>query len=396
MTGEILAGVLKRMDELELFPRGPDKSGIFFLVDAHPSRLSAQVLRYANEQVHGRPRYYLTIGLPNATEAWQSADSSELNGTTKNELTKTKDEYMKELRALKLPEILRRSDVIPLLHTVLPNSYGRLYNVLRALLDRGWLHMNRKLESDPRILQRTTSSASGSADGPITDTVALRLNVSTGAAGNATMTYMDQLNRNDKVAENRAILEAAATQGQGKLQHLQHSKLSGGVLFQHNHVALDSEVCDLVEKKEQNKADQQYAAFKKKATYYNKWIMKHEELLNIPGQHGEPNKCPELKAWIYVRLLKADGRVPSTKPELLAMKNRLANRQPQELKDLLVEFTKHDEEQVETYLEQFWREVEEEEDTEELGVEDGGSNGGDDGGSIEDGGSNGDDNIVPV
>ena len=401
MTGEILAGVLKRMDELELFPRGPDKSGIFFLVDAHPSRLSAEVLRYANEEVHGRPRYYLTIGLPNATEAWQAADSSELNGTTKTELTKAKDEYMKELRALKLPEVLRRSDVLPLLHTALPKSYGQPYHVLRALLDRGWLHMNRKLESDPRILQRTTSSASGSVDGPITDTVALGLNVSTGAAGNATMTYMDQLNRNDQVAENRERREAAATQGQANLQHLRNSKLNGGILFNNNHVALDSEVRDLVEEKEQDKADKQYAAFKKKATYYNGWITKHEELLNIPGQQGEPRKCPELKAWIHVRLLKTDGKVPGKKAELLAMKNRLANRQPQDLAGLLVEFTKHDEEQVETYLEQFWREVEEEEeDTEELGgsMEDGGSNGGDDGGGMEDGGSNGDDddNNVPL
>ena len=400
MTGEILAGVLKRMDDLELFPRGPDKSGIFFLVDAHPSRLSAPVLRYANEEVHSRPRYYLTIGLPNATEAWQSADSSELNGTTKNALTKAKDEYMKVLRELKLPEVLRRSDILPLCHTALPNSYGRLYNVLRALLDRGWLHMNRILESDPRILERTTSYASTSVDEPITDMVALGLNVSTGAAGDATMTYMDQLNRNDQVAENRERREAAATQAQANLQHLRNSKLSGGILFKNNRVGLDGEVRDLVEEKEQDKADKQYAAFKKKATYYNGWITKHEELLNIPGRQGEPRSCPELKAWIHVRLLKSDGRVPSLKAELQAMKNRLANRQPQDLAGLLLEFTKHDEEQIETYLEQFWTEVEEEEDEEEEEdtMEDGGSNGGDDGGSMEDGGSNGDDddNNVPL
>ena len=131
--------------------------------------------------------------------------------------------------------------------------------------------------------------------------------MSTGAAGDATMTYMDQLNRNDQLAENRERREAAATQAQANLQHLRNSKLSGGILFQNNRVGLDGEVRDLVEEKEQDKADKQYAAFKKKATYYDGWITKHEELLNIPGRQGEPRSCPELKAWIHVRLLKSEN-----------------------------------------------------------------------------------------
>lgn len=73
MTGEILPQILQKIDEYGVFARTEFGPRPVFVLDAHASRLSLPTLRYANKtDTFGRPIWYLTIGLPNATESSSS------------------------------------------------------------------------------------------------------------------------------------------------------------------------------------------------------------------------------------------------------------------------------------------------------------------------------------
>jgi hypothetical protein len=77
MTSEVLALVLQRLDDLEVYERvegGPIPFGLF---DAHDTRLQVPFLEKANKKMHGRPMRKICIGLPNGTSKWQVGDSKQ-------------------------------------------------------------------------------------------------------------------------------------------------------------------------------------------------------------------------------------------------------------------------------------------------------------------------------
>ncbi|KAK1747104.1 hypothetical protein QTG54_002448 [Skeletonema marinoi] len=236
------------------------------------------------------------------------------------------------------------------------------------MLERGWLHLNRALINDPRVLQRATSTSAASANASFVDINALGLNVSEGTAGMVAMDYSQQLERNTRLQEARNQRRQEAASAHSTLEHIQGQRLSGGLLFSHGHVALDQDVLDLLESRRQLKTDEKYQSLKKKAIALQKILNAHETLLsNRP--HGEPVTNPELKAWIGVRWKKGDKTIPSTKTPLLTMKNDMATRHAMsELKELLVA-RKHcsSDEEADEFLSQFYEDLEAQAEADEDG-----------------------------
>lgn len=117
-------------------------------------------------------------------------DQREQNGDYKMNLTREKQGLLQYKQRMSLPQHLTRSDVLPVLHRVFPNSFGREDMNIRAMVRLGWYHMNRALINDPQVLQRATSSASANASESqsFANTEALRLNVSHGVVGT---TFLD-------------------------------------------------------------------------------------------------------------------------------------------------------------------------------------------------------------
>mmetsp|Transcript_25354 Transcript_25354/g.42135 ORF Transcript_25354/g.42135 Transcript_25354/m.42135 type:complete len:173 (+) Transcript_25354:316-834(+) len=80
ISSELLMQMLKRMDNLDLFPRVPDGPLPFLLLDGHGSRLQLPFLKYINDPSH---IWKVCLGLPNGTALWQVGDSAEQNGSWK-------------------------------------------------------------------------------------------------------------------------------------------------------------------------------------------------------------------------------------------------------------------------------------------------------------------------
>jgi hypothetical protein len=320
------------------------------------------VLKYANtEDKFGRPLWFLTIGLPNATELWQLGDQSEQNGMYKMDLTREKQLLMQVKSRLQISQYLARSDILPILHRVLPTSFGETASNIRALIRLGWFHMNLALMHDPRVMQRRISSSTASESGnesfeSIED---MGLNVSSGVAGEAVLDYCQQLQRNEAVQIARENRLQEAAEANGSLDHIR-GRISGGGMYKSGTAACDKNLLARITQKAQENADKSYQITKKKAVKFDDYTEYYEKLLTS-GKSLASYSCKDMKAYIAVRRIKEDGSIPSKKDALKAMMSRLANREQLSLEEHLLSHTNLDEDQVADFL----RRYDEDDDVEE-------------------------------
>ena len=353
MTGEILAGVLQKIDEYGVFERTENGPRPLLLVDGHGSRLTLPVLRYVNSvDEFGRRRWHLTLGCPNATELWQQGDQSCQNGYLKIELTKEKEAVMRIKRQLKLTEALTRSDVIPILNRALPKSFGREESNKRSLARLGWNPLNRALLEDPRLLQRavpSSASANATSGESYQSLDAMGLNLTNGTAGTTVMNYFQQLQSNVDLQQARDAQMQRADETQGSLEHIK-GRITAGKLYGAGQAVCDSRVLALVEAREDARVDKLYETLRKKAISYDTILAKHEKLV-ASGKDQAKYTNSDMKVFIGVRRLKQDGSLPTTRPDLLRMMSNLANREQLDLKRYLMSHCpKNSEEEIDAFL----------------------------------------------
>jgi hypothetical protein len=133
------------------------------IVDGHQSRLDPAFVSYINHPDH---EWRVCLGVPYATVLWQVGDASEQNGKFKIEWTKVK-EWMMVYKCINcLPRTIGPTDIIPLINRVFHKSYGNIHSNLKALADRGWNPLNRKLlehneliDDSIEIVQNTLTNA---------------------------------------------------------------------------------------------------------------------------------------------------------------------------------------------------------------------------------------------
>jgi hypothetical protein len=117
MTSEILAETLRKLDELNVYPRtqgGPIPCCLF---DAHESRLQIPLLEYVNKKnQYNDSAWVVSIGLPNGTSMWQTRDSSKQNGLYKVDMTKEKSSLVQYKTRMGMPIDFQCRDVLPLVH----------------------------------------------------------------------------------------------------------------------------------------------------------------------------------------------------------------------------------------------------------------------------------------
>ncbi len=142
ITGAILVNILEYFDTLQLFERYEGGPIPMLIVDGHQSRLDPTFVSYINDPAH---EWRVCLGVPYATVLWQVGDASEQNGKFKIEWTKVK-EWMMVYKSINcLPCTIGPTDIIPLINRVFHKSYGSIHSNLKALADRGWNPLNRKL-----------------------------------------------------------------------------------------------------------------------------------------------------------------------------------------------------------------------------------------------------------
>ena len=134
INGEILTGMLKYLDELEVFDRSTGLNP-FLILDGHGSRFEVEFLEYINTC---ETKWKVNIGLPYGTSYWQVGDSTEQNGCFNMALTKAKQKLVTAKNDNGLPFEINKTDVVKLVKEAWSVSFARVETNQKAVLERGW------------------------------------------------------------------------------------------------------------------------------------------------------------------------------------------------------------------------------------------------------------------
>ena len=121
ITSDILADILKWIDDKGVYPRNENGPTPFLLLDGHGSRLEIPFLSYINDPSH---KWVVCIGVPNGTSVWQVGDSNEQNGCYKMYSTQYKQMITKRRLDLGMFKLnIVRSDIIPIVNYAWARSF---------------------------------------------------------------------------------------------------------------------------------------------------------------------------------------------------------------------------------------------------------------------------------
>ena len=239
ITSQILADVLKWLDDRNVFPRDDNSPTPFLLLDGHGSRLEIPFLQYINDPKH---KWVVCIGCPNGTSLWQVGDSAEQNGCFKmycSEMKKKITSKRIEMGLFKLN--LLRTDVIPIVNYAWDRSFSKKHTNLQAIRDRGWGPLNKILLSHPEISSNKINGSSNQGCNTVVDTN--EININGGFAGNVIASIVRQAQRDQQTINN---LNKTKADGINFTTAMKNStKWTAGVIFDKGKCYLDEEVLKL-------------------------------------------------------------------------------------------------------------------------------------------------------
>jgi len=111
----------------------------FFLLDGHQSRIELPFLEYVNHPDHP---WCACIGVPYGTDLWQVGDSEEQNGSFNMASTQAKMDIISKKEQLSLAPTIEPFEIIPIISSAWPLSFGREESNRKAISGRGWNPFN--------------------------------------------------------------------------------------------------------------------------------------------------------------------------------------------------------------------------------------------------------------
>jgi hypothetical protein len=171
ISSQLLADMLAFMDSLNLFDRS-DGIRPFLLLDGHHSRFEIPFLDYIHNKEH---EWVCCIGVPYGTHIWQVADSPQMNGAFKINLTIAKRRLF-QLKAGIRKSNFEMTDIIPLVRKAWEESFVNISGAKTAICERGWGPLNFALLDHPSLSVKNTATSNR----PCTDIK--KLNTSSGMA----------------------------------------------------------------------------------------------------------------------------------------------------------------------------------------------------------------------
>ena len=349
ITSEFLVDICATLDHLKVFNRD-DGAKPFILLDGHQSRIELPFLEYVNNPAHP---WCACIGVPYGTYLWQVGDSEEQNGTFNMESTKAKMRIVAKKERMSLPPVIEPYEIIPIINSAWPTSFGRVKTNQNAISERGWYPWNRNLllhnkiraamtneekEKEPsrKILiptHRNERYVDLSKNTPTFDkkfyptvdantTKNLRLNFSQGTA----LRCLERIVQSNDTMEARCRIKAAQDKGKTLHEELEDARsCTAGVIVKARHHRLGLTVKDFVKEGRQKKKEEARAAEEKLRAYQSNNRQKLEEVL-MKNKPPHTWNIAEFTAVLRVLKTKDDGPMPKKKTELFALFERLKHR----------------------------------------------------------------------
>ena len=345
ITSQILADVLKWLDDLHIFPRDNNSPTPFLLLDGHGSRLEIPFLEYINHPDH---KWVVCIGCPNGTSLWQVGDSAEQNGCFKMYCSEMKKKITKRRIEMGLFKLnLLRTDVIPIVNYAWQRSFSKQQSNLRAIRDRGWGPLNKILLHHPEISKTNMSNPSSPQEchrlnnNSPTEIDTNELNINQGFAGNIIASIVRQAQRDQQTIQN---LDKARDDGIDFTTAMKNStKWTAGIIFDKGKCHLDEEVLKLASDAKERKQNKFWGQVESSVSGYNK-IKKEYELSMIKMEEYAPDKLDNLPIRLLSPLCKwkrrkDDKKMPSKRNELLIRWNETKHREDISLEEYLTTMT---------------------------------------------------------
>jgi hypothetical protein len=144
ITGALLAAMLRKMDDLEMFNLF-DGINPFILLDGHGSRFEFSFVEY----IHGDREWTVCIGVPYGISLWQVGDSKQQNGQYKDKSKEGKENVLTMKRKHGLRFTIIKEDKMWLVHYAWDKSFARVNT--NAIVKRGWGALNYVLLDHPEL-----------------------------------------------------------------------------------------------------------------------------------------------------------------------------------------------------------------------------------------------------
>jgi hypothetical protein len=218
------------------------------LLDRHHLRMDLEFLEYINQP---STEWNVCIGVPYGTHLWQVADSSQINGKLKIEMTKEKCQYMKYKNNT---TGLLVTGIVPIVTGAFRQRFANVTNTTQAIAEQGWgPALNYCLLLDSRLKLRpidapinlpvTNASSCSSSDG--NGSVALTFNMNNGWFTKITDVLWDR--RSQEKGSEEAIQETMR-QMENQKKHMELirnlPKICAGKLMSNRWFHLDETVRD--------------------------------------------------------------------------------------------------------------------------------------------------------
>ena len=357
ITSDILAASLKRLDDLGVYERTENGPTPMVLLDGHESRLQLPFLEYVNSKnAFNKPMWKACIGLPNGTAKWQVGDSKQQNGAWKISMTKNKDKLVLYKKRYNFASIdFKRHDIIPLVNRAWADSFARKESNLKAITERGWYHLDRRLLKDPEILQTRTSTinwvdthqhdadknegvpaaidCNGQGTVSVSSDLTPRSNFNELAFNFDSPIASEYLNdliqhgmKSQKLKEFRAKRVREIAEKRTTFEKaIKETRLTAGLCSQFGETALNEKLLEsrrfLIRREERKK---QLSLESAKKRYYDR-MEKYNELFPS-GQETSKKSVSHLKIWLQVRKMKEDPKLPTTRAALLRLQDEWSER----------------------------------------------------------------------
>jgi hypothetical protein len=337
VTSELLVEFLKKMDDLDLFPRH-DGVKPFLLLDGHNSRFELPFLWYVNHPNHN---WVVCIGVPYGTSYWQVGDSSEQNGSYKIAMTREKRQLvMKKQRMGFQYARMETYEIVSVVNAAWNSSFARSSYNKDAIAARGWGPLTRNLldndeiaaTRDPRAREESETSTEEpeSIVAESRQTIASTLNYSSGLASTLIGDILQSIDINivrDQIRENRQGSERAAN------ALVDAKKLSAGVLFKSGSVYLGPDVLQAAMERRNRAIQKQREQQERLAAEKMKKKEAYEKTLQDTASK-EPTlwTTAQLRSLISYKKRKTDKwSMPKTKKDLLDKWEQIKNRVDEEV-----------------------------------------------------------------
>ncbi len=257
-----------------------------------------------------------------------------------------------------MPVNIRPSDIVPIINNAWKQSFARVQPNKRAISRRGWQPLNRGLLKNPEVLKtkvvarETTTTIPPTPPQeilptapqeilptPATITVPVgpshatvlsditnddsssstilepTLNLTSGYAGEFVTSMLQYAIKNKKNTDNLFKRYKDGTLRESLAQQ-ENKRFTAGSLFKSNRVAIDDEVLEYMEEKEQEAVRKQHASISR---HTNEYLTSKDraELVFASKKKPEVMFIVELKAVVKWKKRKGDNAIPSTKALLL-------------------------------------------------------------------------------